>query len=196
MLWCVRGWMCEWKRRLHCEKRGIIKFSSSAVEMANERILQPSSPCWLQMLMPEYLHFPSISSCPPPPPDSRDLQRLGGNIERASLLLTTTTIRAKVARASRGLSSVITTLRHGVLISPIRPTEGNRLFQCALTETNRRLPASMASNTHRRVFRKRARQSSPPYTVLPGQEPILPWRPSRPASLLQRWPSQRRPFSR
>jgi hypothetical protein len=104
--------------------------------------------------------------------------------ETSSLLrLTATTIPAEVARASRGLSSVIT-LPNGVLISPIWPTEGNCLIQCALTTTNRHLPASMASNTHRRVLRKRARQSSSPYTVLPGQEPVFPQCPSRPVSLL------------
>ena len=126
--------------------------------------------------------------CPPGSPEISS-----GLAETSSLLLTTTTttattttIPAKVARASRGPSPV-TTLRHGVFISPIWPTEGNRLVQCALTTTNRHLPASMASNTYRRLLRKRARQSSPPYTVLPGQEPILPWS----ASLLQRRPSSR-----
>ena len=160
-----------------------------------ERILQQSSPCpapaheraWCLSTSTTQLHV--HAHCPPGSPEISS-----GLAETSSLLrLTATTIPTEVARASRGLSSVITILHHGVLISPVWPTEGNRLVQCALTETNRHLPASMASNTHRRVFRKRARQSSPPYTILPGQEPILPWRPSRPASLLQRWPSSRRP---
>lgn len=191
MLWCVRVNVCV-EEKIALREEGnyqVQQLRGGDGERTNSAAIQS---VLAFKLVPEYLHFPSISSCPPPPPDSRDLQRLGGTIERASLLRTTT-IQAKVARASRGLSSVITILHHGVLISPVWPTEGNRLVQCALTETNRHLPASMASNTHRRVFRKRARQSSPPYTILPGQEPILPWRPSRPASLLQRWPSSRRP---
>jgi len=150
-----------------------------------ERILQQSSPCpapaheraWCLSTSTTQLHV--HAHCPPGSPEISS-----GLAETSSLLrLTATTIPAEVARASRGLSPVIT-LPNGVLISPIRPTEGNRLVQCALTTSNRHLPASMASNTHRRVLRKRAHQSRSPYTVLPGQEPVFPQCPSRPVSLL------------
>jgi hypothetical protein len=67
------------------------------------------------------------------------------------------------ARASR----VHHRLRHGVPIIKIRPAEGNRLFQRALTETDCHLPAPMASNTYRIIW-TRAHQGSPAYTVLPG----------------------------
>ena len=130
-----------------------------------ERILQPSSPCpaWCLSTSTTQLHL--HAHCPPGSPEISS-----GLAETSSLLpttATTTTIPAKVARASRGLSSV-TTLRHGVLIDPVWPTEGNCLVQCALTTTNCHLPASMAGNTYRRILRKGAHQSSSTYTILPG----------------------------
>jgi hypothetical protein len=67
------------------------------------------------------------------------------------------------ARASR----VHYCLRHGVPINQIWPAEGDRLFQCALTETDCHLPAPMASNTYRIIW-TRAHQGSPTYTVLSG----------------------------
>lgn len=187
MLWCERVEVCvEEKTQLAGEKRGIINFSSSAVEMANEFCSHPVRAGFAcGCLSPSTL----INHCPPGSPDVSS--GLAETSSPASLLrLTTTTIPPEVARASRGLPPAIT-LPDGVFISPVRPTEGNRLVQCALTTTNRRLPASMASNTHRRLSRKRARQSGPSDTVLPGQEPVLPQCPSRPISLLQRRPSSR-----
>lgn len=64
------------------EKRGIINFSSSAVEMANEFCSNPVRAQRQPMseracLVPEQLRF----TRPLPASLSRDLQRLGGNIE-------------------------------------------------------------------------------------------------------------------
>jgi hypothetical protein len=62
------------------EKRGIINFSSSAVEMANEFCSHPVR-ALRACLVPEYLHHSTSRSRPLPARLSRDLQRLGGNIE-------------------------------------------------------------------------------------------------------------------
>lgn len=79
----VGGWMCVWKRRLRCEKRGIIKSAQlrgGDGERTNSAAIQS-----VLALVPEYLHSHlSLSrsvharrrqALP------RSLQRLGGNIE-------------------------------------------------------------------------------------------------------------------
>ena len=175
--------MCVWKRRQH-ERRG--ELSTSAAPRwrwrTNSAAIQ-SVPC----LVPEYLHHSSHArQALPRSPAAWRKHRASCQRRRRR----PPHQLAKVARASRGPSSV-TILRHGVFISPVWPTEGNRLVQCALTTTNCHLPASMAGNTYRRVLRKRAHQSSSTYTILPGQEPVLSQCPSRPVSLLQRRPSSR-----
>jgi hypothetical protein len=139
--------MCVWKRRLRCEKRGIIKSAQlrgGDGERTNSAAIQS-----VLALVPEYIHSRSLtlSSCPPPP-GSPEISK--GLAETSSLLrLTATATSAKGARITWPVFCDHHRLLHGVFISPVWPAEGNCFVQCALTATNRRLPAPMASNTHR-----------------------------------------------
>jgi hypothetical protein len=94
----VGGWMCVWKRRLRCEKRGIIKSAQlrgGDGERTNSAAIQS-----VLALVPEYLHSHSLSrsgSRPPPPPGSPEISK--GLAETSNLLrLTATATPAKGAR--------------------------------------------------------------------------------------------------
>ncbi len=170
---CKGGCVCG--RRLHTAKR---ELSSSTAPRwnVNERFCSHPVKCWPSSLVPEYLHFPSISSCPPP--YSSGSQRLGGNIERAGLLRTATTM--------------ITILHHGVLINPVWPTEAIA-SSITLTETNRHLPASMASSTTPSLWEEAVRAARPIQTISPRTRTNSPVAPLKASLASQRWPSSRRP---